>query len=230
MPEADGRQSTRSQGVYRTLRRMILVTELRPGASLSESALMSQLAVGRTPLREALRLLAHDGLVQIQPRRGSCVAPLTSSDLHAIFEVRVLIEPLIASTAIASASDRDLDVFAELARRARAVSEPISDDDLDEALHRELVALSRNRFLMDTYQRLRDESLRFRYLTDSGLDSQPEQAEFVESVHQSLIERDVDCLTSLLVDHVQDFRDRVWKALSDDTDTRVVGRHHPVHF
>ncbi len=230
MPEGNGHQPTRSQEAYRALRRMVLTTELRPGAPLSEPALMNQLAVGRTPLRDALRLLAHDGLVQIESRRGSIVAPLTSSDLHAIFEVRVLIEPLVASTAIASASADDLTIFAQLVRRAQGLSESISNDDLDEALHRELVGLSRNRFLVDIYQRLRDESLRFRYLTDSGMDSQSEQVTFVQSVHQSLIDRDVDRLTSLLIEHVREFRDRVWIALSETSDTPVGGRPHAVQF
>jgi DNA-binding GntR family transcriptional regulator len=189
MPTPNRGNLTRSQETYGVLRRMILTTELRPGAKLSEPDLMSQLAVGRTPLRDALRLLAHDGLVQIESRHGTIVAPLTSSDLHAVFEVRVLIEPLIASTAIASASDEDLTIFAKLAQQARNLSEPISSDTLDEAVHNELVGLSRNRFLLDIYQRLRDESLRFRYLTNSGMDSKSEQVRFVESIHQSLAER-----------------------------------------
>lgn len=209
---------------------MILTTQLRPGTALSESDLMSELSVGRTPLRDALRLLAHDGLVQIQPRRGSVVAPLTSSDLHAIFEVRIRIEPLIAASAIESCSDADLEIFAALAERAKQASDSLSDDDLDEVLHRELVALSRNRFLTDIYQRLRDESLRFRYLSDSGMDSQPEQTAFIESVYQNLKSRDQEGLTTLLVDHVNDFRDRVWKALSEDPDSRGDGQKFSVRF
>lgn len=230
MPEIHDGRPTRSQSAYQALRRMILTTRLRPGAALSESDLMSELGVGRTPLRDALRLLAHDGLVQIQPRRGSVVAPLTSSDLHAIFEVRVLIEPLIAASAIASCSDTDLEVFAALAERSRQASDSVSDDDLDDILHRELVALARNRFLTNIYQRLRDESLRFRYLTDSGMDSQPEQTAFIESVYQSLSSRDEQGLRTLLVDHVNDFRDRVWKALAEDPDSRGDGQKFSVRF
>lgn len=176
---------------------------------------MQRLGVGRTPLRDALRLLAHDGLVIIEPRRGSEIAPLTSADLHAIFDVRVSIEPLIAQAAVARAGERDLEAFGSLATRAAEGHSEVSDDDLDEELHRRLVDLSGNRFLVDIYQRLRDESLRFRYLTGSGMDSRHAQADFFKGVQESLADGDAERLTTLLVHHVQEFRDGVWQALSD---------------
>lgn len=193
---------------------MILRTDLKPGQVLVESELMAVLGVGRTPLRDALRLLSHDGLVDIEPRRGTTVAPLKSSDLNAIFEVRIAIEPLIADAAVARATAQDLERLSILAEQAGKNAEAQSDVSLDEQLHRQLVAISRNRFLVDFYKRLRDESLRFRFLTGSGLDTKEQQTTFIHGVSESLTARDTLALSALLVQHVEEFRQAVWQALS----------------
>jgi DNA-binding GntR family transcriptional regulator len=205
---------TASDWAYGELRRLILSTELRPGQVLVESELMARLGVGRTPLRDSLRLLSHDGLVNIEPRRETTVAPLTSSDLHAIFELRVSIEPLVAEAAVARATQTDLDALAALVVRAERNPEGSSDPEVDEALHRLLVGVSHNRFLIDFYRRLRDESLRFRFMTGSAMDSRDDQVAFLRAVHGCLAARDRAGLTGLLVAHVEDFRDQVWTALT----------------
>lgn len=205
---------TASDVAYSVIRDLILRTELKPGQVLAESELMSALKIGRTPLRDALRLLSHDGLVDIEPRRGTTVAPLRSSDLNAIFEVRIAIEPLIADAAIARATPLDHEHLRALAEQAERNSETQSDVSLDEELHRQLVGISRNRFLVDFYKRLRDESLRFRFLTGSGLDSKEQQSVFIRGVSESLDAGDKPRLSGLLVRHVEEFQQTVWQALS----------------
>lgn len=219
---ASNRRQTRtaSEGAYVRLRELILTTELAPGQLLVESDLMQRLAVGRTPLRDALRQLSHDGLVLIEPRRGTFVAPLTHPDLHAIFEVRVAIEGVIAEAAIGRATKEDLASAKALLQRAERNSSEVSDIAIDEELHLLLAAISRNRFLIEFYKRLRDESLRFRYLTQSGMDTRNQQVSFLSEVHTSLEERDQDRLTEALVAHVDEFRERVWKALSQESNFR----------
>lgn len=211
---------TASEIAYQCLRELILTTELAPGQPLVEAELMKRLGVGRTPLRDALRLLSHDGLVMIEPRRGTFVAPLTHPDLHAIFEVRVAIEGVIAEAAIGRATGEDLASAHGLLERAEANPSEASDISIDEELHQLLAAMSRNRFLVDFYKRLRDESLRFRYLTQSGMDTKREQVRFLRAVHRSLEQRDQDRLTKVLVAHVDEFRERVWKALSQESSFR----------
>lgn len=220
---------TASETAYVRLRELILTTELAPGQSLIESELMARLGVGRTPLRDALRLLSHDGLVMIEPRRGTFVAPLTHPDLHAIFEVRVAIEGVIAEAAIGRATRDDLASAHALLKKAQANPSDASDVSIDEELHELLGTISRNRFLVDFYKRLRDESLRFRYLTQSGMDTKRQQVSFLREIHKSLEERDQARLTKALVAHVDEFRERVWKALSQESSFRSgpsAGREH----
>ncbi len=210
----EGGKPTASDMAYAAIRDLILKTELKPGQALSESAMSSRLQIGRTPLRDALRLLSHDGLVVIEPRRGTMVAPLTISDLDAIFEARIAIESVIADAAIARASAQDIADIGILAEQAEANSAEQSDTSLDEQLHRKVADISRNRFLVDFHKRLRDESLRFRFLTDSGIDTKEDQSAFFRGVKDSLAAHDREQLSNLLVAHVEEFRQAAWKALS----------------
>ena len=210
----EGGKPTAADLAYASIRDLILRTELRPGQVLSESAMSARLEIGRTPLRDALRLLSHDGLVVIEPRRGTMVAPLTVSDLDAIFEARTAIEPAIADAAVARASAQDIADIERLAEQAAANSSEQSDTSLDEQLHRKVADISRNRFLVDFHKRLRDESLRFRFLTNSGIDTRDDQSAFFLGVRDSLAARDRERLSSLLVAHVEEFRQAAWRALS----------------
>jgi GntR family transcriptional regulator, rspAB operon transcriptional repressor len=210
----EGGKPTASDMAYAAIRDLILKTELKPGQALSESAMSSRLQIGRTPLRDALRLLSHDGLVVIEPRRGTMVAPLTISDLDAIFEARIAIESVIADAAIARASAQDIADIGSLAEQAEANSAEQSDTSLDEQLHRKVADISRNRFLVDFHKRLRDESLRFRFLTGSGIDTKEDQSAFFRGVKDSLAAHDREQLSNLLVAHVEEFRQAAWKALS----------------
>jgi DNA-binding GntR family transcriptional regulator len=210
----EGGKPTASDMAYAAIRDLILKTELKPGQVLSESAMSARLQIGRTPLRDALRLLSHDGLVVIEPRRGTMVAPLTIADLDAIFEARIAIEPVIADAAIARASAQDIAAVESLAEQAEANSAEQSDTSLDEQLHRRVAEISRNRFLVDFHKRLRDESLRFRFLTDSGIDTKEDQAAFFRGIRDSLVAHDRERLSDLLVTHVDEFRQAAWRALS----------------
>src|SRR3989304_11176 len=100
--------TTEARVAHRELRGMILRTELRPGAALNEGDLIRRIGIGRTPLRDALHLLAHEGLVDILPRRGTFVSQVTLSDLQQIFDVRSGIEDIVASAAAARANDADI--------------------------------------------------------------------------------------------------------------------------
>jgi DNA-binding GntR family transcriptional regulator len=85
--------------VHAVLREWILAGELAPGTRLRQTALADDLGISRTPLREALRLLAAEGLVTLQPQRGAVVADLTAADVRAAWEARLAVEPACARLA-----------------------------------------------------------------------------------------------------------------------------------
>src|SRR5215211_6508040 len=88
-----------AERAYNELRDRIVTLRLPPGTVLREDALMRELAIGRTPLREAVKRLALENLVAVQPRRGTFVSPVESADIVHITEVRAELEGYAAELA-----------------------------------------------------------------------------------------------------------------------------------
>lgn len=96
-------------GLYEVLRHRILVGELRPGASISQVKLADAFGIGRTPLREALRMLQREGLVDAEYNRRVRVAPMTTSELDEIYARRVLLEAMAVRASIPRFTTAELD-------------------------------------------------------------------------------------------------------------------------
>jgi DNA-binding GntR family transcriptional regulator len=207
--------TTDASFAYRKLRDLILRTELRPGEALNEADLMRRIEIGRTPLRDALHLLAHEGLVEILPRRGTFVTQVTVSDLQQIFELRSGIEDIVAHAATARLTDADLSQLRTLISRAKRATQPESDVELDAEFHSLLLRVAANRYLTEVYRRLEDASLRLLYLTNCGMEPPAEQRRFFEAADRALRSRNAEALSEVLRDHVRSFRDRVSGSLFD---------------
>ncbi|MGE2836158.1 GntR family transcriptional regulator [Mycobacterium sp. SMC-4] len=102
---------------YQLLSEKIAAGEVTPGTRLKESALAESLGFSRTPIREALRRLAADGLVVVLPNRGAQVVSYTADEIDAFFSVRVILEPQAAASAVPRFTDDQIDELDELANR-----------------------------------------------------------------------------------------------------------------
>jgi DNA-binding GntR family transcriptional regulator len=140
------------------LRERIFSGELTPGMFLDEIQLAEQMAISRTPLREALKVLTAEGLVRHEPRRGSFVNEVTEQDLDEIFPVIALLEGRCAFEAAQRATDGDLaaleDLHEKLARHAKAkrINEYYATNF---AIHEAIIALAGNRWLAGVINDLR---------------------------------------------------------------------------
>ncbi len=132
------------------LRERIFAGELTPGMFLDEVRLAEQLAISRTPLREALKVLTVEGLVRHEPRRGCFVAEVTEQDLDEIFPVIALLEGRCAFEAARNATDADLQALEalhdKLGRHARA-KRINAYYEANFAIHEAIIALAGNRWL-----------------------------------------------------------------------------------
>ncbi len=115
----------------RSLRDEILSGRLPAGMRLGEADLAEQLAVSRTPVREALSRLAAEGLVDLVPNRGARVASWTTDQLRQIFDLRLVVEPTIVALAVPKVDAETLDRLAVLARRMKRFGRPGRNQDLD---------------------------------------------------------------------------------------------------
>jgi DNA-binding GntR family transcriptional regulator len=111
--EADGRGSVNSTAhAYQQVRAAILSGRLPPGEVFSQVRLADQLGISRTPLREALRLLQTEGLIEAEERRRVRVAELDPSDLDALYAMRILVEPLGVFVSVPKLDEADLEEIA----------------------------------------------------------------------------------------------------------------------
>ncbi|WP_382325255.1 GntR family transcriptional regulator [Hydrogenophaga sp. UC242_53] len=140
------------------LRERIFAGVLAPGSFVDEPALCAELAISRTPLREALKVLTAEGLVRHEPRRGCFVSEVTERDLDEIFPVIALLEGRCAFEAANNASDADLAALEQLhdrlnrSARARLINEYY---DANFKIHEAIITLANNRWLAQVIGDLR---------------------------------------------------------------------------
>ncbi len=109
--------------VFQQLKNSILAGEIENGAELREIALAKKLGVSRTPVREALRQLEQEGLVDIYPNRGAYVKGITYKDVEDIFRIRARLEGLCAEMAVSSITQEQLDKLDEIILLSRFYEE-----------------------------------------------------------------------------------------------------------
>jgi DNA-binding GntR family transcriptional regulator len=156
-----------TEQIYDRLHDEILRARLLPGQTVLEAELAAQFGVSKTPVREALRLLVHEGWVLVLPRKGYLIRPLGLDDLREVFQLREMLEPNFAGEA-AWRSARRPDDF-EAVRRAVA-EQRSARDDLDVALagaaafHIRIAALGGNARAARIIENLVHEVTRLHYL------------------------------------------------------------------
>ena len=151
-PEAAGARSLADQAYYR-IRELIVSLELAPGSLISERELMERLGVGRTPVREALRALAAERLVDVYPRRGMFVSGVDVGDLAGLSEVRAALESHAAALAAQRANDVDREEIALLLGELNGAGAELDERmliDLDQRIHRHIYRCTHNPFLEAT--------------------------------------------------------------------------------
>ncbi|NMG36455.1 FCD domain-containing protein [Azoarcus sp. TTM-91] len=146
------------QEVAERLRQRIFSHELPPGTWVDEQALAEQYGISRTPLREALKVLASEGLVTLKPRRGCYVTEISERDLDEVFTIMALLEGECARSSAARASAAELEELQDIHRdleRAAAAEDIDRFFEANQAFHHRVQALADNRWLLQVIEDLR---------------------------------------------------------------------------
>ena len=209
-------KTTLATEIARHLREAIIRGELAPGERVNELKLTRTLALSRSPVREAIRTLAAEGLLTIEPHRGAHVRPVSDEDLEEIFDVRLMVEShgLRCGHRLTSAAIAPLRKAVDEARAALRADafEPWHRASL--RFHDGLVALAANRHLARLHEELKV-SLRRYQISIIRLPGQPErsQAEH-ESILDALEQRRVDQGVALVTAHITNLKEAVLKAMA----------------
>ncbi|MBS6196442.1 MAG: GntR family transcriptional regulator [Clostridiales bacterium] len=157
--------------VFSTLRQAILRGELKPGERLMEVSLSNRLGVSRTPVREAIRMLEQEGLVNMVPRKGAQVAQITERDLNDVLEVRLGLEELAVRFACERITGEEL---GELELALQGFEQSMAKADLsalaeaDVRFHDIIYKATHNERLVQIINNIREQMYRYRieYLKD----------------------------------------------------------------
>jgi DNA-binding GntR family transcriptional regulator len=211
-----------SAAVTARLRDMIVEGVLAPGTRLNERMLCEQLNVSRTPLREAFKTLAGEGLIALQPNRGAVVAQMSASEIEQTFEVMGALEGLSGELACARATEAEVAEikalhFEMLAAHTRR--DLPSYYKLNHEIHDRINAIAGNPVLTETYQRInaRIQSLRFRsnFKQEKWDAAVKEHAVMLEALEK----RDGQGLRNILQQHLRNKRDAVIAVLQAEQAT-----------
>lgn len=191
--------------VANRLRDMIVHGDLKPGERVPFAVLAAELGVSLTPLREAFKVLAEDGLVEQSPNRGVRVLPYTAAEATALFEVIAELESLAARLACERMSDDDLANLEALHEEMRGEYEERAKDsyfDLNSRIHETIVALSGNPVLIRTHTRLMVRANRGRYIAIIDEDRWREAMDEHEAVMDAFRRRDSEAAHAIWHKHL----------------------------
>jgi DNA-binding GntR family transcriptional regulator len=204
-----------SDKAYQLIRQRIITLELAPLSAIDEQALMEDLQLGRTPIREALQRLSSEGLVFFAPRRGIFVADISITDLQKIFELRLILEGFCARLAAQRATSEQLALLEQIIEELEHV--PDGDSKalmaIDERFHELLYEAGDNEFLADVLKRLHAFSFRLWYLVLERLGDVRAAMEQHIEITDALQARDGARAEELLQRHIYGFQQEIKNVL-----------------
>ncbi len=233
VPSRDGPHGGRSQGwsppasgppavtflsdeAFYRIRDMIVSLRLRPGAPLSERWLMQELALGRTPIREALRRLADQNLVKVYPRRGIFVSNVDIRDLRSISEVRTELEGAAARLAAERATPEERQTATALIGELDASRGETDERQLihfDQQIHRHTHRWSHNGFLEATLDEYFALSLRLWWLVLDRVTRLDEAVQEHRELLEAIRDGDAERAEKVVRRHVTGFEQEIRRAL-----------------
>lgn len=208
MPSATG-TFTKNDYAYAEVRSRILTGELEPGSTISQPRLAQQLGLSTTPLREAIRRLAADGLILLEAHRDARVTEVSAEEARHLYEVRESVDPLAVGLAAERRSTGDLARMEQSLQQLTPLRGTATLDSLlaHREFHRSVYVASGNGILIDVLEKLWDKADRYRLIglhasSDSADDSTRVAAEH-QALYDAIHASDADRARTIMQDHIR---------------------------
>lgn len=207
---------TLAEQIARQLRRDILRGRLPPGSPVKERDNAAELGVSRTPMREAIRILANEGLVQLRPSRSPIVVNMTPKEISDQVVVLLALEKLSAELACANATEEDLSDIREINDRMADAYDHIDALDLfenDMSFHTAIAKASHNDALAETHRAFLARLWRARYLSARQRRNRERVVSHHGAILMALEARDPEAVRSSINDHLGNLANDILAAL-----------------
>ncbi len=201
---------------YEELRDRLVTLRIRPGEPIDEERLGQELAMGRTPIREAIKRLALENLVTVFPRRGTFAAEINIKDLAHITEVRMVLEARAAALAaerLTATTRSELNSLITELHESRGGEDMAALMALDTRIHRFIYRACDNPFLAETLQRYFNLSLRIWYLVIDRLPHLFQRVHEHETMLQAIAAREPERAAQIAAGHVDTFEREIRSVL-----------------
>lgn len=198
--------------VAERLRDMIIEGRLAPGDPVNESALCQEMGVSRTPMREAVRMLASEGLIVLRPGRSTAVRKFSQEEVRDMLDVVAELEALAGRQACRSASDAEIAAIVDLHERMMAhykAGERLDYYKLNQRIHSAIVEASGNASLAEVHDLLQARMKRIRFVGNAGKEKWRGAVDEHEAMIDALRARDGDRLADVLRRHLSNTWTRV---------------------
>jgi DNA-binding GntR family transcriptional regulator len=208
--------------LFRHLGQAIAEGRLKPNERLVETKLCAEFGCSRSPLREALRMLAAEGLVVLSPRKGARVVELSIKTLTNVFDVRVLLEGLAARRAAQNRSMVDVARLRSLNTQMRDAVERSDHDaffELNNALHREIGRIADNEYLAGLQETVAARSFLPLFLFLSDLDHVLRAVEAHDGVIDAIERGDPDGAETTMRAHVVQLQREAERLIEERNET-----------
>jgi DNA-binding GntR family transcriptional regulator len=209
-------QPSLTQQAYDAVKMSIITMDYRPGACIVEAQMSERHQFGRTPVHEAVSRLAHERMLDILPRKGIVIRPLSLDDALANIEARLIIEPACARLAAERATAEDLDEIATILDRAKPM---VSRRDIkglmlvDRAYHNAIARAARNPTLEAILERLHERSLRFWFVSLSDTKHLMQVDDEHRGVLRALQKNDAAAVERAVREHIESFRETIKQSI-----------------
>lgn len=203
-----------AERAYREIRTLIVTLDLAPGSVISEADLQERLGMGRTPIREALRSLADERLIEVYPRRGMFVTGVDARDLSALSQVREILEPQAARIAALRHTEADADQMRAL---LAAIDDLVPDQraliELDQRIHQVVYRGTQNPFLITALDEHYMHALRIWFMALDRITDLAQAIREHRAILEAILQGDPERSAEAMSRHVAGFETQIQRIL-----------------
>lgn len=207
--ETKEKKKSRMEIAYEELKEAILTNRLKPGEMIGENQLTSVFQMSRTPIREAIRRLETEGLLEVKDGVGTFVTEISPEEIADAYEVRKSLEILAVRTSLYAYTGEELDrleqTFQDLWQRVRSGQSVTVDEyaDADWMLHDGIVAKSKNRFVKNAMDAISIYLKRYQFMSVKTFQHVDRSMEEHLQIIQGIRDRDLKKVTAVLERHIE---------------------------
>jgi DNA-binding GntR family transcriptional regulator len=215
-PTSSGETMSLRDAAYEAIKHRIITCTYKPGQYLNEANVAAMLGIGRTPVQQAIDRLMLEGMVDVMPRKGVIVKPVSLDEIMQIIEVRLLNESYGVRLAAERADNDETRHLTDILARAAQWIEARNSEQLmllDREYHGVLARASKNVVLADGLSKLHDRSLRFWFISLN----RPGHNDNVHAQHEAILasirDHDPDGAEQAMRAHILDFRENLMRSI-----------------